>query len=380
MKLSTSQKIQIVVIALAIFTTTLLHFLTPTHAIVLHEIYQRLYYLPIIVAAFLFGVRGGLAASIFASIVYLPHIFLQWHGEHYSYAINQYAEIILFNVVGGVMGLLGDSSRRSRLRAEQTAEELQKAYAELRHTFEQLLQADRLTSLGELSAAVVHEVRNPLSSIKGAVEILESGIEENNPRKEFAEIAKKEIERLNLLVEDFLRFARPAKPQTTTADANEIIKAVAMLIQQRADTQSISVEMKFEENLPNIKVDVEQIKQVLLNLAINAIQAMTKGGTLIFITHKTLDNKLCIEVEDSGSGVDSSITQRIFDPFFTTKEKGVGLGLSIAYKIARQHGGSLTVKNKNNGAIFILTIPIETKTLENNFVKEEKNPKSKITT
>lgn len=361
MKLTTSQKVQIVLIAIAIFTTTLLHFLTPTHAIVLHEIYQRLYYLPIIVAAFLFGVRGGLAASIFASIVYLPHIFLQWHGEHYSYAINQYAEIILFNVVGGVMGLLGDSSRRSREKAEQTAEELQKAYAELRQTFEQLLQADRLTSLGELSAAVVHEVRNPLSSIKGAVEILESGIEENNPKKEFAEIAKKEIERLNLLVEDFLRFARPAKPQTVTADANEIIKAVAMLIQQRADTQNIRIVMKLDENLPEIKVDVEQIKQVLLNLAINAIQAMTKGGTLIFRTHKNRDDKLCIEIEDSGSGVDSSITQRIFDPFFTTKEKGVGLGLSIAYKIARQHGGTLTVKNKNEGAIFILTIPVDTK-------------------
>ena len=173
---SSTSKLQIAAIGIAILLVTALHLMTTLDRIVLHEIYQRLYYLPIIAAAFLFGLRGGLGAALFASLAYIPHISYHWQHSHYDYAINQYAEIVLFNVVGGVTGILGDRIRRARARAERTAAELQRAYTDLRQTFEQLLQSDRLTSLGELSAAVVHEVRNPLASIRGAVEIMEDDL------------------------------------------------------------------------------------------------------------------------------------------------------------------------------------------------------------
>jgi len=340
----------------AILCVTALHILTPLDRIVLHQIYQRLYYIPIFAAAFLFGLRGGLAASAFASIAYVPHIALHWQHTYYDYALNQYAEIVLFNVVGVVTGVLGDRGRRARERSERTAAELQKAYAELRQTFEQLLQADRLTSLGELSAAVVHEVRNPLGSIKGAVEIIEDGLPAYRPRRKFAEIAKREVERLDRLVKEFLRFARPQKPAAAPADVNEIVRSIAHLIDQRAATQNVSVELDLATNLPLVTVDDEQIKQVLLNLAINALQAMPAGGRLILHTAMAGD-AVVIGTEDEGGGVDPAIAPRIFDPFFTTKEKGIGLGLSVAYKIAAQHHGSLTVRNGSRGAIFRLTIP-----------------------
>lgn len=348
---------QVVAIGAAILLTTALHMWTPLDRIVLHEIYQRLYYIPIIAAALLFGLRGGVAAAIFASLAYIPHITMHWRHSHYDYAINQYAEIVLFNVVGGVMGLLGDRTKRARERAERTAAELQKAYTDLRQTFEQLLQADRLTSLGELSAAVVHEVRNPLSAIKGAVEILEDEIAVNSPRREFAEIAKREVDRLDRLVGEFLRFARTPKPAVAPADLNEIVRSVSSLIEQRAQNQKVVVELNLTEGLPFVIIDAEQIKQVLLNLVINALQVMPEGGRLVLSTLRDRES-VVIEVEDEGGGVDPAISSRIFDPFFTTKEKGIGLGLSVAYKIITQHHGALTLRNNDRGAIFRISIPL----------------------
>ncbi|MEK7857089.1 MAG: histidine kinase dimerization/phospho-acceptor domain-containing protein, partial [Acidobacteriota bacterium] len=189
-----------IVIGVTIILVTVLHFLTPVDLIVWHEIFQRLYYFPIIAAALLFGMRGGLAASVFTTVVYSPHIFLHWQEGHFDYSINQYAEIVIFNLVGGIMGALGDRLRIARERAEQNAEERRQAFEELQSTFQQLLQAEKLSSLGELSAGIVHEVRNPLASIKGAVEILEDELVANSPRREFADLAKKEIDRLDRLV------------------------------------------------------------------------------------------------------------------------------------------------------------------------------------
>lgn len=353
--------LNVTLIGAAITFITVLHFITPLERIWLHEIYQRLYYVPILAAAILFGVRGGLAAALFASITYLPHISLHWQHANASYALNQYAEIVIFNVVGIVTGILGDTSRRARARAERTAAELQNAYSELRRTFEQLLQADRLTALGELSAGVVHEIRNPLGGIKGAVEILEDAVPEDDARREFADIAKREVERLDNLVTEFLKFARPAKPSIAPADLNEIVRAVSALIARRAENQNTVIETTFAPALQLIEVDAEQVKQVLLNLCLNALQAVGASGKLKLRTLVVDKGLYAIEVEDTGGGVNPKIAGRIFDPFFTTKEKGVGLGLSVSYKIAAQHGGALTVTNGEHGAIFRLSLPPKSK-------------------
>jgi len=356
-KLSRAAVAQIIAIGGSILLITALHMTTPLDQIILHQVYQRLYYIPIIFGAILFGLRGGLAAALFATLAYTPHIFLHWQHANYDYALNQYAELILFNVVGCVTGVLGDLTRRARRRAEQTADELQKAYAELRNTFEQLLRADRIASVGELSAAVVHEVRNPLASIKGAIEIVEDELAPDSPRREFSQIIKQEVDRLDALVEEFLRFARTPKPAVAPASLNEIARSVNTLIAQRAETQHVATELALAQELPLVTVDAEQIKQVLLNLAINALQAMPHGGHLTLRTSHAED-EIAVEVEDTGGGVDPALRARIFDPFFTTKDKGVGLGLSIAYKIATQHGGNLIVGDgTRGGAIFRLALP-----------------------
>lgn len=345
-----------ITIGAVIVLITVLHFLTPLDRVVWHEIYQRLYYIPIIAAALLFGLRGGLAASIFTTIVYSPHVFLHWQHGHYDYSINQYAEIVIFNTVGGVMGALGDRLKQARERAERSAEERQKAFDELQRTFEQLLQAEKLSSLGELAAGIVHEVRNPLGAIKGAVEILEDELAENSPRREFAVLAKKEVERLDKLVGEFLRFARPATLSVAPTDLNEIVESVASLVENQAVAQAVSITRDLRENLSKVPVDGEQIKQVLLNLAINSLQATPGGGSITFRTFAEGD--FCVvEIEDTGGGIGEEILPKIFDPFFTTKEKGVGLGLSIAHKIVVQHGGKLSAAVDENKTRFSLKLP-----------------------
>jgi two-component system, NtrC family, sensor histidine kinase HydH len=351
-----------IVIAVVIILITVLHFLTPTDQIVWHEIYQRIYYVPIISAALIFGLKGGLAASLFTTIIYSPHIYLHWQHGHFDYSINQYAEVVIFNLVGGTMGTLGDRLRRSRERAERNAEEKRKAYDELQTTFQQLLQAEKLASLGELSAGIVHEVRNPLASIKGAIEILGDELTVDSPRREFVGLAKGEIDRLDRLVGEFLQFARPTEPSKTPTDINEIVDAIAGLVENQTASQSVAIVKDLQRDLPLILVDAEQIKQVVLNLAINALQAMSQSNgadqTIKFRTFQQ-DNHLVVEVTDSGTGIAPANLSKIFDPFYTTKDKGVGLGLSIAHKIATQHKGHLTAKCTDHQTAFTLTLPLD---------------------
>lgn len=343
-----------IIIAASIALVTVLHFLTPVDQIVWHEIYQRLYYIPIISAALIFGFRGGLAASLFATVVYFPHIYLHWQQSHFDYSINQYAETVIFNLVGVTMGILGDRLKRARERAERNAEERRQAYVELQETFEQLLQAEKLGALGELAAGIVHEVRNPLASIKGAVEILEDEIDPASPRREFSALAKKEVDRLDKLVGEFLRFARPAALLAAPNDLNEIVVSVISLIENQASLQSVMINQDLEK-LSTVFIDAEQIKQVLLNIAINALQAMPAGGTL---TIRSFDRhgSCVIEIEDTGGGIGEKLLPKVFDPFVTTKEKGVGLGLSVAHKIAVQHKANLTVVSDRGGTTFTLQV------------------------
>ena len=349
-----NQSVAVIFLAGSILLVSALHFFTSVDSLVFHQIYQRLYYIPIILAALWYGWRGGLGAAGLASLSYLPHIALHWQHQNYDYALNQYAEIALFFVIGAVTGWLGDQKRRESERAEKINNELQTAYADLRQTIGQLLQAERLSSLAEIASGVVHEVRNPLGAIKGAVEILEDELAPDSPRREFARIAKTEVERIDNLVQEFFHFARAKSPNKKATDANEIIRAVKLLVENQAAAQTVEISEELTDNLPLVLLDAEQIKQVLLNLALNALQAMPKGGKLIFRAFQQ-DNKLYIETEDTGGGIDDAVKAKIFDPFFTTKDKGLGLGLSVAYKIVNQHNGQIEILNAPSGTKFVLT-------------------------
>lgn len=342
---------RIAVLAGMLAAVSLSHYYTSFRFEQIHDVYTRLYYIPIILAAFWFGVRGGLIASVAATALFLPHVIFQWsvHAMHGHF--SQYIEMGMFVVVGTVTGMLADSEKRQKQKA-------QKAYGRMEESFDKAREAARLAAIGQLSAGIAHEVRNPLAGIKGAVEIVASDMDETNPRRKFVDIINKEIARLESLITEFLRFARPPRPEMAPDNFNRIVRSVLELSRKHISEASVRVETELEEDISTSFMDSNQVKQVVLNLVLNAVQAMPGGGAL---TVKSFEHggDIFLEVADTGGGIAGGNEEDIFAPFFSTRPGGTGLGLAVSRRIIRGHGGDVTAKNREGGgAVFTVKLPI----------------------
>lgn len=352
--------VTVLVLVLSVALITLLHYQTTAGGnFLLHEISQRLYYVPIVYAAYTFGAGGSVAVSLLSGAVYLLHI--SGHGRDPQGAIlNQYAEILMFQVVAVVTGFLAGAEKRQRQRFEKASTELASAYRELRGTVDLLIRADRLKSLGELAAGMAHEIRNPLSAIRGAVDIIAKEISPDSPRRKFVGVIEEEVDRLNKLVGEFLNFARPRQPERTPTDLSELVESVVTFTSKEADNNGVRLVTRLDERLRAVPLDREQIRQVLLNLIINAIHAMPEGGTVEVGTSPGSES-VELWVRDYGVGIEPGTRDKIFDPFFTTKQQGSGLGLSIAYQIVKQHDGEIELRDVDGpGALFVVRLPVAT--------------------
>ncbi len=347
---------RIVLVAAAIAAASAGHYLTSPDLLLWHNIFQRLYYLPIIYAAISFGTPGGLAAAAASALCYIPHIVVTWGGwRHYS--ANQYAEIVVFFLVGTVTGILADRERKRERELRRTADELRRVYRELQDSFEQIKRADRLSAVGQLSAGLAHEIRNPLAAIEGAAGILGQDSAGPEMRQEFLGIIRKECRRLNRLLTDLLDFARPRKPEWREVDVERVLDNVIGLVAHSAEKSGITLKKDVPARLPPLVSDQEQLTQVVLNLAINATQAMPEGGEILLAARRR-DGGLLIQVRDQGTGISEEDLDKIFDPFFTTKDYGTGLGLSVAHQIVTQQGGRITAeRNSDRGMTFSLLFP-----------------------
>jgi two-component system, NtrC family, sensor histidine kinase HydH len=193
-------------VAAGIAVTSAGHYLTPADLRLWHGLFQRLYYLPVVYAGVAFGWTGGLVAGLVAGLLYIPHIVWTWSHEHH-YAIEQYADIVMFLAVGIVTGILSDRERSRRAELQIAAQRLRQMNVELRNTSEQVKRADRLSAIGQLAAGLAHEIRNPLASIDGAAEVLEPGGEPEEVRRETLAIIRKESARLFRLLTEGRRCA-----------------------------------------------------------------------------------------------------------------------------------------------------------------------------
>lgn len=349
--------IAVLVVALAVFT-----WMVPPHAVVLHNILHHLNILPFMLAGMFFGWRGALKTVLLATVLLAPSMYRHWFRAPLD-AQDQVVELSTFGAAGIIAGLLAERERMQRKRVEMTKAELERVYIELRQNLEQMKKTERLSAAGQLSASLAHEIRNPLASISGAAGILARGQASVEARTECLEILTKESQRLNKLLTNFLDFARPRLPRIQRTHPGDIVRSVTALVQHTARRLGVTLEVIPEDGTQEVECDPEQIKQLLLNLVLNAIQA-TEGEGKVSVRWFFSKDELHVEVSDHGRGIAPAEVDQIFEPFFTTKESGTGLGLAIASNIASQHGGRLTCRpNSGQGTVFCLALPARTETL-----------------
>jgi signal transduction histidine kinase len=356
-KRPTNIRLKVLIISGSVFVITLFHFATNTEYIYLHQIYQRSYYIPIVLASFWFEVWGGLATAAGLTVLYLVHIWRDW-SHHPDYTFQQYAEIAMYLIVAALVGYLSRAQRRTREQLENAGSRLKEAYQQLNETFDQLRHSDRLASLGQLSAGIAHEIRNPLGSIQGAVDILAQDLPPADPKTEFAQIARKEVSRLEKLTSEILQFSKPSPPRQLPIDWRKIVEAAFRLCSDQAHRQGVEIIRRTEAPDAVILVDPEQVKQVLINILINAIQAQPGGGRII-IGGRIEGGDLVLSIQDEGSGMTPEQLDHIFDPFFTTRREGTGLGLSISYQLVKNNGGNIRAASEaGRGACFYVSFPV----------------------
>jgi two-component system sensor histidine kinase PilS (NtrC family) len=231
---------------------------------------------------------------------------------------------------------------------------------DVREMEERMRKADRLAAIGELSAGIAHEIRNPLASISGSIEILHNELELAGDDKHLMELVMKESDRLNKIINDFLEFARlrPLKRRPVSI-GRCVDEVVALLANSPAVRNGIEIRVVHSDGEIEGEFDEEQMKQVMVNLAINACEAMAGGGKLVIETRRTADAQAKLVFQDDGPGIGSEVKARLFEPFFTTKDGGTGLGLAIANKIVETHGGRIEARNRDEGgAEFAVVLPL----------------------
>ncbi len=207
---------------------------------------------------------------------------------------------------------------------------------------------ERLAALGRMAASVAHEIRNPLSSIRGFAQFLGHQLRDRPREHEYAGIMVKEIDRINGVVTDLLTFARPLEPEPIPTDPAELIDHTLRLVEGDAEARGVALRREVEETIGSVPLDPNQMTQVLLNLCLNALQAVPDGGTVTVGAER--DGGVRFWVADDGPGIPDDQAERIFDPFFTTREKGTGLGLAIVRKIVEAHGGEIRLESPVPGS------------------------------
>jgi len=371
------QKNYLFIIILLIAVISVLHYNTSTKLWQYHLVYMQAYFIPILLAAFQFGVKGGLSAAFAVSLIYLPHIMLQWGGLIEN-NLMRFLQILLFNILGYLTGLKAQGERQEKENYRQAAARLQESLEQQKKQSEaisameqQLRIADRLATVGELTASLAHEVRNPLASIRGAVEIIRDTVPQEMRKLEFFDILIQDTERLNKVVENYLNFARRRPQPQALYNFNETLKNILLMLGAQARRNRIRLTARLPEETIRLRGDPHSFWQVAMNVLLNAMQAMPNGGEIIVWVRQLDANEnpssgepkprwLRFSVKDQGEGIPQDKLQEIFSAFYTTRPNGAGLGLAIVKRIAKENNWKMEINSRpGQGTEFALFMPID---------------------
>lgn len=279
-------------------------------------------------------------------------------GLHLEDLVSKKREQMLYTTPDGSMVTLGFSSSDLKDTDDKTHGYIIifQDLTEVKELEDRLRTSEKMALLGQLAAGLAHELRNPLSAISGAVEILSSDVKPTEDNLRLVRMASQEVERLNLLVEDFLILTMPIQKLTTLVDLGRIVNDTVESFAKTIRRGNIEIINQVENGI-YVQADSYRLKQAVWNLLLNSVDAMPIGG-LIIIKSKTEENNVVIEISDEGKGIDENFISRIFDPFFTTKEVGTGLGLAIVQKVIEGYNGNINVvSSRGKGATFVITLP-----------------------
>jgi signal transduction histidine kinase len=331
-------------------------------------VWVHLMYIPIILASAAFGWRGGLISAVVAGIALGPHMPLETAGHIPQKTANWLIRLGFFVLVGGCSGILFSWMNRQLERLRKTHVALLHTYDQLKAAQMNLIQTAKLESVGRLAAGVAHEVKNPLAVIQLGVDYLNGQIRENPPLTETLKDMDDAVKRADSVIKGLLDFSRSEKLTLAPYNLNALIDESLLLVKHELGRNHVTVRKDLQTDLPAVRLDRNKLKQVFINLFMNAIQAMGSGGGELAIRtydrplrdllapHETaaLDenalNRLAVvvDVEDTGTGIPPDKLDKLFDPFFTTKAvgSGTGLGLSVSRKIVELHGASIKLNNR----------------------------------
>lgn len=329
-----------------------IHYATPAHPHWVHDVARRLYYVPIILAGAIGGLRAGLFAAALTLAVYAPHAWLPYLGPDPATSSEKALEMLFYVLLGGLSGFLADRERGKRAQQAELNEKLRRTLDEMQAKDVQLDRAARLHSLGRVTAGLAHEIRNPLHAMRGTAEVLLDFVPAGAAEQKLGRGLISEIDRLSGLLRHFLEFAGRTPPKLEILDLAQLARHVADLVRAKASQQSTRVEVEAGSQLP-VLADWDQIVQVALSICINALQALGSGGHLRLSTvqlRRHGQDLRGLRIVNDGPPIGDELLERIFDPFVSTRDEGTGLGLATAWRIIESHGGRIEGENLPDAA------------------------------
>lgn len=282
----------------------------------------------------------------------------------YKQILEPLRRLATFGEDAGSRRAMGNEVQALGRRVDSLVQDVGQAQMELEQSREHLIQAEKLAMVGKLSAGVAHSIRNPLTSVKMRLFSLERSLDLNDIQREDFDVISEEIGHLNTIVGNFLEFARPPRLRMQRTSLSEVVDLTLQLAQHRLESYGVEAIVQRKLKLPSLVADPDQLKEFLMNLIMNACEAMVNGGK-IFIREEAADVQglgacACLRICDTGPGIPENVEEKAFEPFFSSKEEGTGLGLSIAKRIIMEHGGVFRLEHEEGmGACFFAALPLE---------------------